>query len=175
MEQAGEAFILAFWHRHLLLMPYSYRRGRITVLISQHRDGELIARVMHGFGYETSRGSSTRGGAAGFRDLLRKVRDGYDLGITPDGPKGPAGVVKPGTIQLAALAGVPIVPVAMAASRAKRLRSWDRFVVPYPFCRVCFAYGEPMRVARNVDIETACGELARRLDAAERRAEQEIF
>ncbi len=172
MEQAGERFIIAFWHRHLLLMPYSYRGGKISVLISQHKDGELIARTMGHFGIDSSRGSSTRGGAAGFRDLLRRVRQGYDLGITPDGPRGPASVVKPGAIQLAALSALPLVPVALGASRAKRLESWDRFVIPLPFARVALVYGEPYRVPRDAEVETAARELERRLMAAEEEAEK---
>ncbi len=172
LERAGERFIIAFWHRHLLLMPYSYRGRRISVLISQHKDGELIARTMGHFGIDASRGSSTRGGAAGFRDLLRRVRQGYDLGITPDGPRGPASTVKPGAIQLAALSGLPLVPVAIAASRAKRLASWDRFVIPWPGSRVAMVYGEPFRVARDAAVEPACRELERRLNTAEAEAER---
>ncbi len=165
-EAADQRVIIAFWHRHLLLMPYCYRGRRISVLISQHKDGELIARTMRWFGIEASRGSSTRGGAAGFRDLLRRLRDGYDLGITPDGPRGPACEVKPGVIQLAALAAVPIQPVALAASRARRLKSWDGFVVPLPGCRVHLVYGEPLEVAREADAEALAAELKRRLDGA---------
>lgn len=170
MEREGERFIIAFWHRHLLLMPYSYRGKRISVLISQHKDGELIARTMGHFGIGSSRGSSTRGGAAGFRDLLRRVREGYDLGITPDGPRGPASVVKPGAIQLAALSGLPLVPVALGASRAKYLKSWDRFVIPLPFASVALVYGEPYRVPRDAEIEPAARELEHRLLAAEAEA-----
>ncbi|HEX4954463.1 MAG TPA: lysophospholipid acyltransferase family protein [Thermoanaerobaculia bacterium] len=171
-EREGERFLLAFWHRHLLLMPYAYRGSKISILISQHRDGELIARTMAHFGHHSSRGSSTRGGAAGMRELLRRFKEGYDLAITPDGPKGPARVAKAGAAQLAALAGVPIIPVAMAASRAKLLASWDRFVIPKPFCRVCFVYGEPLTVDRHEDAERAAERLTEALNQAERRAEQ---
>lgn len=172
MEREGGPFIVAFWHRHLLLMPYCYRRGRISILISRHRDGELIARTMGRFGFAASRGSSTRGGAAALRELLRRVREGRDLAFTPDGPKGPVGVVKPGVVQVAALAGVPIQPVALAASRCRRLASWDRFVVPLPGSRVHLVYGELLRVARGADLEAAAAELGRRLDAAEAKAEE---
>ena len=100
-EEAGERFILAFWHRHLLLMPYAYRGRRISVLISRSRDGELIARTVARFGIHAARGSSGpahKGGAAGLRELLRKAREGYDLAFTPDGPRGPLGAVQPGVI-----------------------------------------------------------------------------
>ena len=172
MEQGGEHFILAFWHRHLLLMPYCYRGRRISVLVSQSRDGELIARTVAklGLGIESSRGSSSRGGVAGMRTLLRKAGEGYDLAITPDGPRGPASEVQPGVILAAAATGFPIQPMALAATRAKRLRSWDRFVVPLPLSTVHLVYGEPLAVERRTDPASAAAELKRRLDAAEAEA-----
>jgi lysophospholipid acyltransferase (LPLAT)-like uncharacterized protein len=169
-EKRNERFILAFWHRHLLLMPYSYRGNGISVLVSQSRDGELIARTVARLGIDSSRGSSSRGGVAGMRTLLRKASEGWDLAFTPDGPRGPASEVQPGVILAAAATGFPILPVALAATRAKRLNSWDRFVVPLPFSTVHFAYGEPLAVERRGDPEAAAGELKRRLDAAEAEA-----
>jgi lysophospholipid acyltransferase (LPLAT)-like uncharacterized protein len=171
-ERAGERFILAFWHRHLLLMPYAYRGRRISVLVSRSRDGELIARTVARLGIDSSRGSSSRGGAAGLRSLLRKAGEGYDLAFTPDGPRGPSGIVQPGVILAAAATGLPVQPVAVAASRARRLRSWDRFLVPLPLSTVHFVYGEPLTVERRADPEPAAAELKRRLDAAEAEAER---
>jgi lysophospholipid acyltransferase (LPLAT)-like uncharacterized protein len=171
-EASGERFILAFWHRHLLLMPYAYRGRRISVLISQSRDGERIARTVERFGVDASRGSSSRGGAAGLRELLRKAADGYDLAFTPDGPRGPAGEVQPGVILAAAATGLPVQPVAVAASRSLRLRSWDRFLVPLPLATVHFVYGASLVVARRADPAAAGMELKRRLDAAETEAER---
>lgn len=171
MERGGERFILAFWHRHLLLMPYSYRGRGISVLVSQSRDGELIARTVARLGIDSSRGSSSRGGVAGMRTLLRKAGEGWDLAFTPDGPRGPASEVQPGVILAAAATGFPIQPVALAATRAKRLRSWDRFVVPLPLSTVHFVYGEPLAVERRGDPASAAAELKRRLDAAEAEAE----
>jgi lysophospholipid acyltransferase (LPLAT)-like uncharacterized protein len=170
-EGEGKRFILAFWHRHLLLMPYAYRGRRISVLVSQSRDGELIARTVARLGIDSSRGSSSRGGMAGMRTLLRKAADGWDIAFTPDGPRGPLREVQPGVILAAAATGLPIQPVAIAASRAKLLRSWDRFMVPLPFSKVHFVYGEPLVVERRGDLEEAAAELKARLDAAESRAE----
>lgn len=171
--EAGEQrFILAFWHRHLLLMPYAYKGRGISVLVSRSRDGELIARTVGHFGIDASRGSSSRGGVIGMKSLLRKAGEGMDLAFTPDGPRGPRAEVQPGVILAAAMTGLPIVPVALGASRAKLLRSWDRFVVPLPLSRVCFAYGEPLRVARRDGHDEAAAELKRRLDGAEARAER---
>jgi lysophospholipid acyltransferase (LPLAT)-like uncharacterized protein len=171
-QAAGERLILAFWHRHLLLMPFAYGRGgRVTVLISLHRDGELVARTMQRLGYDTTRGSTTRGGVAGLRQLLRKARDGFDLAFTPDGPRGPAAAVQPGVLAAAALSGFPIVPVAYAATRCRRLGSWDRFVVPYPLSTAHFVYGEALTVPRGVPLEPYVAELKVRLDGAEAEAE----
>jgi lysophospholipid acyltransferase (LPLAT)-like uncharacterized protein len=171
-EAAGERLILAFWHRHLLLMPWAYRGRGISVLVSLHRDGELIARTVARFGIDSTRGSTTRGGVAGMRELLRKGRAGWDLAFTPDGPRGPAAEVQPGVLAAAAATGWPVFPVAYAASRGRRLPSWDRFVVPYPLARVHFVYGEPLTVARRGATEAAAGELKARLDAAEAEAER---
>lgn len=171
-ERDGRHFILAFWHRHLLLMPYCYRGRRISVLVSQSKDGELIARTVARFGIDSTRGSSSRGGAAGLKGLLRKAAEGWDIAFTPDGPRGPAREVQPGVILAAAATGLPIVPVALAASRAKLLRSWDCFVVPLPFSTVHFVYGEPLAVERKENVEVAALRLKEALDAAEVEAKR---
>ena len=171
-ERQGEHFILAFWHRHLLLMPYAYRGKRISVLVSQSTDGELIARTVARLGIDSTRGSSSRGGVSGMKTLLRKAAAGWDIAFTPDGPRGPVREVQPGVILAAAATGLPIVPVVLAASKAKLLRSWDRFVVPLPLSTVHFVYGEPFAVERRGEISEAARELKRRLDAAEAEAER---
>jgi lysophospholipid acyltransferase (LPLAT)-like uncharacterized protein len=106
------------------------------------------------------------------RELLRKARAGYDLAFTPDGPRGPAGEVQPGVIAAAAATGFPILPVALAASRCRRLASWDRFVLPMPFSAVHFVYGEPLAVGRKQPIVPAAAELGARLPAAAAAAER---
>jgi lysophospholipid acyltransferase (LPLAT)-like uncharacterized protein len=171
-ERDGSHFILAFWHRHLLLMPYAYKGRRISVLVSQSTDGELIARTVARLGIDSSRGSSSRGGIAGMRSLLRKAAEGWDIAFTPDGPRGPLREVQAGVILAAAATGLPILPVAVAATRAKLLRSWDRFVVPLPFSTVHFVYGEPLAVERRGDTVEAAAELKRRLEMAEAEAER---
>lgn len=172
-ERRRERTIYAFWHRHLLLMPYSYRGDRIHILSSHHRDAEIIVRAMRTFGFHTIRGSSTRGGAAGLKGLIREATLGSDLAFTPDGPRGPAGEVKLGVVQAAALGGLPIQPIAIGATRRWVLaKTWDRFEVPKPFSRLELVYGDPLVVERRGDLETAAGELARRLDACSREAER---
>ena len=146
-------YILAFWHSRFAMMPYVYPGGKITVLSSLHRDSEYLARILLRFGLDLSKGSSTRGGSQGMRDVLRKVRAGYDVGFTPDGPKGPRRRVKMGVVTTARLTGLPIVPVAFSARPARRLRTWDRTLLPRPFTRGLFLYGDPMFVPREASGE----------------------
>ncbi|HYM80114.1 MAG TPA: lysophospholipid acyltransferase family protein [Candidatus Limnocylindria bacterium] len=146
-----ERCIFALWHAHLLPLVFTHRRRAVAVLISRHRDGELIARVVERFGYVTARGSSTRGGEEGVREMLAQAEAGHLLAITPDGPRGPAERVKPGLIYLASRTGFPILPVAAGARPVWALRSWDRFRIPRPFARVVVAYGEPIAIPSELD------------------------
>lgn len=113
----GRHIILAFWHAQQLMIPIGYRGTEANVLISQHQDGEIIARIIARFGHRAVRGSSTRGGALALRELIRLGRSGADLVVTPDGPKGPRQVAKMGVIQLARASGLPIVPLAFGCSK----------------------------------------------------------
>jgi lysophospholipid acyltransferase (LPLAT)-like uncharacterized protein len=172
-----EPFVLAFWHCKLWLMQHALRGRRVTALISRHEDGELIARTMARFGHAAARGSSTRGGAQALREALRIARAGGALAVTPDGPKGPARVVKPGVVEIARAGGLPILPCSLAARPVRRLRSWDRFEIPFPFARVAIAYGEPLRVAREAtphEREAWCARLGGALDALTDAAEREV-
>ena len=149
--RSGGHIILAFWHAQQLMIPAGYRGTGAHVLISQHGDGEIIARIIARFGHQAVRGSSTRGGAGALRSLIKLGRSGKDLAVTPDGPKGPRQVAKLGVVQLAKATGLPIVPLAFACSTKRRFSSWDRFMVPYPFSRGLFLYGKPMFVSREGD------------------------
>lgn len=119
IKAGGGQYMMAFWHGTLLLMVYAYVGSRLTFLVSWHRDGELITRVMKRFGMDPTRGSSTRGGLRALHALLKKVKDGYDIAFTPDGPRGPARVAQPGVVQTARLSGLPVVPIGMAALKKK--------------------------------------------------------
>jgi lysophospholipid acyltransferase (LPLAT)-like uncharacterized protein len=171
-ERGEQRFLLAFWHRHLLLMRYAYRGQRMTVLVSRSRDGELISRVLAHLGIATSRGSSSRGGATGLRDLLRQARSGSDVAVTPDGPRGPLRKVQPGVVLAAGASGLPVVPVAIAARRGLELSSWDRMLLPLPGTRVEIVYGQPVTVPRDADPVEWCPRLESALNANEERAER---
>jgi lysophospholipid acyltransferase (LPLAT)-like uncharacterized protein len=155
-------YIIAFWHATLLPLTWLHRGEDATVLVSRHGDGELIARVLTRLGYRVARGSSTRGGARAALELLRFAEQATaDIGITPDGPKGPAERAQEGIAFLAAKSGLPILPLAMVAERAWRLRSWDRFVIPKPFSRIAVATGQPIAVPPEVDRSAILEVLAR--------------
>jgi lysophospholipid acyltransferase (LPLAT)-like uncharacterized protein len=145
----GEKIILSSWHDQLLMMIMAYRGEGAKILISSSKDGELIARTMAYFGQGTVRGSSSRGGRAAFKQLLALGREDVDLGFTPDGPLGPRHELKEGIIQLARLSGRPIVPLAFVCSRGHRFNSWDRFLVPYPFGRGVYSFGQPLYFDRQ--------------------------
>lgn len=146
----GERFIYAFWHERIVSVTWWHRNEGIAVLVSQHHDGELITRVIERLGYVTGRGSSTRGGEAGLKDMLRWARQGRHLGVTPDGPRGPAHVVKDGLLVLASRLGLRIVPLAAGSDRAWTARSWDRHRIPKPFARVAVCHAAPIAVAREI-------------------------
>ncbi|MBI4397078.1 MAG: DUF374 domain-containing protein [Elusimicrobia bacterium] len=139
----GKPFIYALWHRFQLFMVYEHRNRGVHVLVSQSRDGELIARALDRFGFYTVRGSSSHGGRAAFIELLNRARDGKSVAFTPDGPRGPYRAVRPGVIAMARKTGLPVVPLAWAGSRVKELSSWDRFLIPLPFGRFHVVLGAP--------------------------------
>ncbi|MCU0231330.1 MAG: lysophospholipid acyltransferase family protein [Acidobacteria bacterium] len=158
-------YVHVFWHAHILVGIYSYVGREIMVMISRHRDGELIARTVERFGYLAARGSTTEGGSAAFREMVQAVRAGRDICFTPDGPRGPARKVQPGTIAAARALGIPIVPVVGDADRAWRMRSWDRFLVPKPGARVLLACGQPLFVERGDALEDGAARLEREMEA----------
>jgi hypothetical protein len=147
-------YILAFWHSRFVLMPYCYPGPRIVVLSSNHRDAEALVRILREFGIEQARGSSTSGGATGLRQILRKVSEGCDVGLTPDGPRGPRRRVQRGVVAIARFTGLPIVPVTFSAAPSRRLRTWDRTLVPKLFAKGVFVYGHPIVVPRDADDAT---------------------
>jgi lysophospholipid acyltransferase (LPLAT)-like uncharacterized protein len=150
---SGQRVIYAFWHGELLPLLWHHRGQRIAVVVSEHRDGEIIARIAERFGYATVRGSSSRGASRALIGLMRAVEAGYHGAVTPDGPRGPAHVFAPGAAIAAQRTGAPILPIRVSASRAWRLRSWDRFLIPKDCARVRIVYGAtaPVRAATPRD------------------------
>ena len=149
----GQYVIAAFWHQRLLMMPFLPHKGKVGMLISQHRDGEFIARAVKLFGIDSVRGSTTRGGLGALRVMVRFFETGANLAITPDGPQGPKHIVQMGVVELARITSAPIVPIAYSASRKKVFNSWDHFILPLPFCKVAYVWGEPIFVPRHLQKE----------------------
>src|SRR5579883_456050 len=149
---AGRPFILAFWHGRLLMMPYCWDpKVPINMLISRHVDGQLIARTVRHFGISTIAGSSSSGGGAALRAIVKSLKAGECVGFTPDGPRGPRMRASLGLVNAARLAGVPILPCSYAIRRRRVLASWDRFLLALPFSRGVFLWGAPVTVARDAD------------------------
>lgn len=169
-REEGQPVMFVFWHGQLLPLVHYHRHEGIVVLVSEHDDGEYITRVLERNGFGAVRGSSTRGGTKGLRGLVRAAREGRDLGVTPDGPRGPRGVFKPGALLAAQVAGLPVVPLSVRASSGWRFRSWDGFLVPRPFSRITLEYHEPVWVPREAarnDLEVLAEELAAVLNRGE--------
>lgn len=146
VREQGVPVIYALWHRHAFFVPLlrSYAGRSVAVLLSSHRDAQIVAVAVRLRGFAVVSGSSTRGGLQAYRLLRRLLEQRHSVCITPDGPKGPAEQVKSGVIHLAQQSGCAIVPVSVFCSRAHRLRSWDRSVMPLPFARVVLQLGEPL-------------------------------
>lgn len=163
----GKPFILAFWHGRILLMPYCWNRQKdIHMLISAHRDGQLIARTVGHFGIHTIEGSSSKGGATALRTMLKSLKSGECIGITPDGPRGPRMRASAGVVNVAKMSGVPVIPCSFGTTKRKHARSWDRFLIALPFSKGVFVWGEPIHVPK-----TAKGE---ELDAYQQQIEDEL-
>ncbi len=150
--------IFAFWHNRIFLMPFlfkkhwsSRRRDRVAVLVSASKDGEKLARVLEKFDLICVRGSSSRRGSEAMRELTHLMEEGYDAGITPDGPRGPKYQVAPGIISLAQLAEAPVIPVSYDIAWKITLNSWDAFMIPVPFGRATLRIAPPIVVPRNAD------------------------
>lgn len=141
-----------FWHECLLLAAQTYANQGFGMLISTHRDGDIIAQVMEFMGGTTFRGSSTRDGARAVRDMMAAHPD-LHLSITPDGPRGPRHEVQMGAIFLASRMGIPIIPCAFATRRPKRVRNWDHTILPRPFSACRCVFFDPIEIPRRLNRE----------------------
>jgi lysophospholipid acyltransferase (LPLAT)-like uncharacterized protein len=169
-RDAKQPVIFALWHGQLLPLLYHHRNEGISILISEHGDGEIIARIAKSLGCRTVRGSTSRGAARALLGLVREIQDGHDLAITPDGPRGPAKSVAPGTVVVAQRGRAPIIPIAVSVSAGWRLKSWDRFLIPRPFATVTVGYGDAIWI--EADDARRAVESGERVAAAIELAEQ---
>lgn len=164
--------LLVLWHARLLMIPYLNRNWNWngSVMISEHRDGELIANAARLMGVDSARGSSTRGGARAFLEMVRLARGGRSLAITSDGPRGPREVVQPGTLLLAKKSGLPLRAVCYATKRQWRVNSWDRFYIPKPFTKGVFVLSDEV-YADSDDDQADMEKIQAVMDETQRRAD----
>ena len=152
--------IIALWHNRVFVPCYVYRyvlKGKkvpMSMLTSASKDGAMLATVASDYGMRAVRGSSRRRGVAGFLDMLRELKDGCSMCITPDGPKGPIYRCHPGVIKLASVSGLPIIPTCISYSSCWRLKkAWDGFAIPKPFSKVVVRLGAPITVPKELTPE----------------------
>ncbi|HEX3881790.1 MAG TPA: lysophospholipid acyltransferase family protein [Stellaceae bacterium] len=152
LQQDGRGLLVAFWHGRMMMIPRATPRlAPLYMLISGHRDGRLIAGAMGYFDVGYIAGSTRRGGARAFREMVKHLAEGAWVGITPDGPRGPAMQASAGMVNIARLARAPIVPLVYATTRRRILNSWDRFYLALPFGRGLYLWGEPIEIASDLD------------------------
>jgi lysophospholipid acyltransferase (LPLAT)-like uncharacterized protein len=150
--EKGKPFLTCFWHGRLLMLPYGWVGRKSSpkhpffMLISTHNDGRLISKTVSWFGIKTIAGSSNRGGSEAFRTIIKEVRKGHTIGITPDGPRGPYGSISVGTIKMAQFCKMDIIPITFSTSRAKIFKSWDKFFLPLPLSKGIISWGMPISV-----------------------------
>jgi lysophospholipid acyltransferase (LPLAT)-like uncharacterized protein len=170
---SGHQPIFAFWHGRILQGTLHFQHRDIVVITSENFDGEWIARIIHGFGFGTARGSTSRGAMGAIKQLKRDMAAGKPAGFTIDGPRGPAGVAQPGAVWLAKATGNPVLPFHAESSRHWTMRSWDRTQIPKPFATVAMVIGAPIYVPRDTDdamLESARLQLEQSLGRLEQRA-----
>lgn len=172
----GQGCVYVTWHQRLFNLYFLHHRRPITIMISRSKDGELATGAAHRLGFDTVRGSSSRGGATAMFQLIEAIRSQPSTcaAMLGDGPKGPARKLKMGTLKIAQATGVPILPFAYSAKRHKLFASWDRFMIPFPFSPLVVIFGEPIIVPESVSkkelddlrlkVENSLNELTQRCD-----------
>lgn len=174
MIEANAPFVACFWHGRMLMLPNAWRYGgRMNVLISQHRDGLFISKTLSFLGIGTIAGSTSRGGGTALLGLVRALRRGENVAITPDGPRGPLMQVAPGAAVAAQMSSAPLLPITYGARWRIVTSSWDRFVIPLPFTRGIVRVGDPISVPRDAD-EQALAQANSRLGAELIRLTNEV-
>ena len=146
LRDSQTPILFALWHGQMLPLLWYHRDQGVAVVVSEHSDGEIIARILEWMGYRLIRGSTSRGADRALLGIVRTLKEGKDVAITPDGPRGPARKFAPGAVVASNRAGAPIVPAVAHVDKAWTLSSWDGFVIPKPFAKITIAYGPPTTV-----------------------------
>ena len=152
-----ESFIYSFWHDQLLMCPLTWQsNSNIKVLISKHRDGDIIAQLISNLGFEAIRGSThktnkikNKGGLLSARKMIKSLKNGISIGISPDGPKGPRHKVSDGILSISRLSKSVILPVGIGFKKKWVLNTWDKFIIPKPFNEITVIWGDPIPAITN--------------------------
>ena len=174
LKQHQKPFMFCIWHGRILLPIYVHRFEAIQAMVSEHRDGEMIAQTLERLGYRTVRGSSTRGARKATIQMIRLLKQGAVGAIMPDGPRGPRHRFKAGAAIIAQKAGAYLLLMTFASSRYIQFRSWDRFYLWKPFSRSVVIYSEPIRVPealRDNELEAFVQQLERQMIEQEEQAD----
>jgi hypothetical protein len=166
--------LYAFWHAKILVLAHAYRGRGVHVLISRNRDGEIIARIVRRMGYGTLRGSTSRGGAAALLEVIRALREGIPVAITPDGPRGPMERVQAGIVAAARETRSPVLCMGAAAHPSTRLASWDGFLVPHPGARALVSIAPPVTLDPGGDPDQQAAALEAYMKANEDHAHAQL-
>ncbi|MDD5687081.1 MAG: lysophospholipid acyltransferase family protein [Elusimicrobia bacterium] len=164
LKKNKRPMVYALWHGRLIFLFWVHKYEGICTLISKSKDGELIAKITEKLGYESIRGSTSKGGSEALLALINKAKTGSSVAFTPDGPRGPQRMVQPGVISVAQKSGLPIIPIAYASKRKYVVRHWDEFHIPYPFNKVSVCHGKPIYVNENDNLENKSKELKDAID-----------
>ena len=172
LRRSKTPIVFTLWHGQMLPLLWHHRDQGVAILVSEHQDGEVIARILQIMGYRLVRGSTSRGAGRALIGLVRTLKEGNDVAITPDGPRGPRHHFAPGAAIAANRGGAPVVPAAAFVDRYWQLKTWDGFVIPRPFARITIAYGAPTRIEGETPREAAeaAAQLKQMMEAAYIRA-----
>jgi len=152
LRKGGKPIIYIFWHRHIFFNIFRFRNSKARPLISHSTDGEIVAQIAQECGMDPIRGSSSKGGAKAFLNMVKSIKEmNSEIMITADGPKGPMREIKDGTILIGKKTGAAIIPVSWYSSRKKIFeKSWDKFILPFPFGKIIFRYGDPVFIPHDI-------------------------
>jgi lysophospholipid acyltransferase (LPLAT)-like uncharacterized protein len=171
-------YVAAFWHGSMLMSWYIHRpksKRRVSALVSQSADGEILSSLLKRWNYTMIRGSSHIGGKEAVQLMIDAVVDGSSLCITPDGSTGPRHVMKMGAVRVAQQAGVPLILTGIATKRKKILKSWDQFEIPLPWTKACVCYSDPLMIDAHLEgaaLDNVLGECQSQMSALQRQAEE---
>lgn len=171
-EKSGKNVVYAFWHGRQISFACTHRHHKACVLVSQSKDGDYIAEVMRLIGMKAARGSSSRGALKGMKALLNSAKEGYHVGFTPDGPRGPFHEVKPGVIHAAQSLGFPIIPIANGMRFKLVFKGWDEFLIPLPFNRIAVVHEPAIWVGPQDSLEEKAKELKEALNKVTDKADE---